>query len=332
MLDAGPTHVGDEPHRIVRQLVVAPVADRRLDERLVRIGRRGFVLGAAHHDAGIRLLHHVEQHVRILLLRPLRAVALRIGVRRHVERIRRQRAHDVTLDILAELRIDLVQHRLAVPQRPQFADRLVADAHHDAADLVELRIDVGALVVPVLLRLRQLQREVAALAAGVIDIRHGGAVLRLVRHVVQPRPQRHDRPERRMRGHIGNALAVDPDLAAIAQGVEILRTGSEHGVSFAGWSGRGQCSGNLPVRNRKLLAPRAPRTVADDCTDRENGSLRRRHRGRQQPVGHRQACGRARSCRSLGSAAAQRGLAVRRIRSASSSSRNWPDLPSAHRR
>jgi hypothetical protein len=35
--------------------------------------------------------------------------------------------------------------------------------------------------------------------------------------------------------HISNALAVDPDVAAIAQGVEILRTGSQHGVSFTDW-------------------------------------------------------------------------------------------------
>ena len=88
--------------------------------------------------------------------------------------------------------------------------------------------------MPVLLRPRQLQREIAALAAGVIDIRHGRAVLRLVRHVIQARPQRHDRPECGMRGHVGNPLAVDPDLAAIAQGVEILRTGSEHDVSSMG--------------------------------------------------------------------------------------------------
>ena len=216
MLDAGPAHVGDESDGVVRQLVIAPVADRRLDEGLVGIRCRGLVLGAAHHDAGIGLLHDVEQHVRVLLLRPLRPISLRIGVRRHVERICRQRPHDVALDILAELRIDLVQHRLAVPQRPQLADRLVAHAHHDAAHLVELRVDVGTLVVPVLLCLRQLQREVAALAARVIEVGHGRTVPRLVGHVVKSRPQRHDRTESGMRGHVGDALAVDPDLATVA--------------------------------------------------------------------------------------------------------------------
>ena len=270
MLDARPTHVGDEPDGVVRQLVVTPVGDRRLDEGLVGIGRRGFILGSAHHDARIGLLHHVQQHVRILLLWPLGAVALRIGVRRHVERVDGQRPHDVALDIRAELRVDLVQHRLAVPQRPQLADRLVAHAHHDAADLVELRIDIGALVVPVLLRLRQLQREVAALAAGVIDVGHRRAVLCLVCHVVEARPQRHDRPERGMRCHVGNTLAVDPDLAAIAQGIEILRTGSEHGVSSIGWSARWQFACRKPEVARLGTMPRrgSLRAVAivDDST------------------------------------------------------------------
>ena len=158
MLDARPAHIGDEPDSVVGQLVVAPVGDRRLDERLVGICRCGLILGASHHDPGIGLLDHVQQHIRVLILRPLRAITLWIGVRRDVERVGRQRLHDVALDVLTELRIDLVQHRFTVPQRPQFAYRLVADPNHNTADLVELRVDVGALVVPVLLRPRQLQR------------------------------------------------------------------------------------------------------------------------------------------------------------------------------
>jgi hypothetical protein len=110
-----PGHLRDEPDGVVGQLVVAPVGDGRLDERLVGVRRRGFVLGAAHHDAGIGFLHHVEQHVRVLVLRALGAIAFRIGVGRNMERIGEQRAHDVALDVVAEPGIDLVQHRLAVP-------------------------------------------------------------------------------------------------------------------------------------------------------------------------------------------------------------------------
>ena len=106
-----------------------------------------------------------------------------------MERIFGQSPHDVPLDVLAEPRIDLVQHRLAVPQRPQLADRLVADPHDDPTDLIELRIDVGTLVLPVLLCFRQFQRKIAAFAAGVIDVGHRRAVLCLVRHVIQPGAQ-----------------------------------------------------------------------------------------------------------------------------------------------
>jgi hypothetical protein len=89
MLQTRRVHRADEAHRIVRQLVVAPVGDGRLDEGLVGIGGRRLVLGAAHDDAGIRLLHDMQQHVGVLLLRPARAVALGIGVGRDVEDVAR---------------------------------------------------------------------------------------------------------------------------------------------------------------------------------------------------------------------------------------------------
>ena len=71
-----------------------------------------------------------------------------------------------------EARVDLVQHVLAVVQRPHLADRLVADAGDDAADVVHHGVVGAALVVPVLLRVRQLQPDRAALADLVVDVRH----------------------------------------------------------------------------------------------------------------------------------------------------------------
>jgi hypothetical protein len=70
MPDSGPAHIGDETDRVIRQRIVAPIGDRRLDKCLIGIGRCGFVLGPANHDAGIGLLDHMQQHVRILFLRP----------------------------------------------------------------------------------------------------------------------------------------------------------------------------------------------------------------------------------------------------------------------
>ena len=124
-------HVDDEADRVLRQLRVAPVGDRGLREGLVGVGRGGLVLGAAHDDAVVGLAHDVQQHVGVLILRSLGAIALRIGVGGDVERILALGAQDVTLDVARPLRVDLVQHRLAVEQRPHLADRLVADARDE---------------------------------------------------------------------------------------------------------------------------------------------------------------------------------------------------------
>ena len=119
-------HLDDEPDRVIRELVVAPVGDGRFHERLVGIRRRGFVLGPAHHDAVLGLAHHMQQHVRVLILRPLGAVALGIGIGRDMERIGAHRIGDMVANVLREARIDLVEHVLAVEERPHLADGLVA--------------------------------------------------------------------------------------------------------------------------------------------------------------------------------------------------------------
>ncbi len=102
MLDSGSVHLGDEADRVVRKLLVAPVADGRLHEGLVRIGGRGLELGAANDDAVVRLADDVEEHVRVLLLRALRAVAFGVGVGRDVKGIERGGAVDVVADVLRE--------------------------------------------------------------------------------------------------------------------------------------------------------------------------------------------------------------------------------------
>ena len=151
----GRAHVDDEAERVVGQLVVAPVGNGRLHERLVRVGRRGLVLGAAHDDAVVRLANQMQQHVGVLILRALGAVALGIRVGGHVERVGVQHPVDVARDVLGELRVDLVEDVLAVVERPHLADRLVADPDDDAAQVVHHGVDGAALVVPVLARVRQ---------------------------------------------------------------------------------------------------------------------------------------------------------------------------------
>ena len=126
MRHPGRAHVGDEADGVLRLGGLAPVADGRLDEGLVGVGRRRLELGPANDDAVVVLADDAQQHVRILILRPLGAVALGVGVGRHVEGIAQGGVGDVSADVLGELRVDLVEHVLAVVQRPHLAHRLVA--------------------------------------------------------------------------------------------------------------------------------------------------------------------------------------------------------------
>ena len=68
MLHPRGAHGGDEADRVVGELAITPVGDRRLDEGLVGVGGGRLELGALDHDAGVRLPHHVQEHVRVLVL------------------------------------------------------------------------------------------------------------------------------------------------------------------------------------------------------------------------------------------------------------------------
>ncbi len=218
--------IADEADGVVGELGIAPIGDRRLGEGLIGIGRRSLVLGAAHDDPGIGLLDDMEQHVGVLILRPLRAVALGIGVCRDVERVLRDGALDMGPDVDGEARIDLVEQILPVIERPHLADRLVADAGDDAADLVEHGIGGAALGVPILRRVGQLEADGEILAARTVG--HRVAMADLVLHVVDAGADVDQRLEHRMGRHVGDAFAVDIDLAAVAERIAILGAGTNH--------------------------------------------------------------------------------------------------------
>jgi hypothetical protein len=127
-----------------------------------------------------------------------------------VEDVFLQHPVDMTADILAEARVDLVQHILAVIEGPHLAHGLVADAGDHSADLVQHRVDRAPLGVPVLLRERQLVADIVAVPA-LIDIGHEVSGALLMRHVVDAGADIDDRLEHRMAGDILHALAIDPD-------------------------------------------------------------------------------------------------------------------------
>ena len=69
-------------------------------------------------------MHH---HIRVLILRAFRTIALGIGVRRDVKNILLQYPVDVPVDIVAKAQIDLVQDIAAVVERLHLADSFVTD-------------------------------------------------------------------------------------------------------------------------------------------------------------------------------------------------------------
>ena len=226
--DAGRAHLDHEPDRVVGELGVAPVADCRFDERLVGVRRCRLELGPAHDDPAVGLAGDVQQHIGILVLGAARAIALRVGVGRHMERVAQLGVPDVGADVLGEGGIDVVQDVLPVVERPHLADRLVTHAGDDAAEIVEHAVDRRPLVAPVLLGQGPLGADRAALSGLIIDVRHHGARGLLVRQVVDAGASVDDWLEGGMRRHVLHLLAVDPNCTSVAERLAVLLTGPDH--------------------------------------------------------------------------------------------------------
>ena len=157
----------------------------------------------------------MQQHVGILLLRRLGAVALRVGIGRNVKRIGMQHAAHVRLNVGRECRIDLVQYILAIEQRPHLADGFIPHPRHDAADVIEHGVGGTALVPPVRLRARQLVGDRMALAAILVGQYFACRLLML--HVIDVRADFDQRLEGRMSRHVLDAFTINIDLASVAQ-------------------------------------------------------------------------------------------------------------------
>jgi hypothetical protein len=138
----------------------------------------------------------------------------------------------VATDVFRKGRIDLIQNVLPVEQRPHLADGLVADPRYDTADVVKHRLDRGAFGVPVGVCARQLEgdrADLARFAAVAQRVCKSGVVL----HVVDARPDIDEGPEHRMRAYVFDALAIDPDLAAVADRIPVLLSRADHRRSLS---------------------------------------------------------------------------------------------------
>ena len=246
----------------------------------------------------------MQQHVRVLLLRGLGAVALRVGVGRDVERVGVQHLVDVVADVLGEARIDFVEHVLPVEQRPHLPDGLVADAGDDTADVLQHAVGGAALVPPVLLGDGQLVADAVDLA--VLGEGHHVAGLGVPLHVVDARADVDERLEHGMGRDVLHPLAVDVDLAAVADRLEILRARADHGVTFMEWQGSrggpaGDCASMGPILARcryqgkySFPAPCFGKAEASGLRcDTLPRQAARRKRGRRRVAGLRRTDGRA---------------------------------------
>ena len=118
-------------------------------------------------------------------------------------------------------------------------------------------VDRPALVVPVLARVRQAQADGVALAGVRVDVRHDVARRVVVRHVVDAGAGVDQRLEHRVLGDVLDPLAVDPDVAAVADRVAVLVPGADHAAtSMSGFTiHAGQYGPRRCIPQRDLPSP-----------------------------------------------------------------------------
>ena len=178
-------------------------------------------LGARHVAAGVGLLLDRDEHVAHLLGR-LVAVDRRIddGVVHEQDIV--LRAAVPGLRVVGELFVEIVLHAERIHQRRLVVRR----APHPAVGHARPGGDRLALRDQVLARARDPEELVGEAAVAAVG-RTGQHVLVLgiVQRVVKPRDRARRIAERRMRGDVFHPLAIDVDLAPVAQGFEILLAG-----------------------------------------------------------------------------------------------------------
>ena len=183
--------------------------------------RRRDHLGAGHGDAGVGFLLDGDEDV-LYFVRRLHAVDRRIddGVV-HEEHVV-LRARVPAFRILSELLV----HREIGAERVHQRRLVVRRAPHPAVGHARPVRDRLALAKQILARLGDAEELVGEGSRARIGraCQHR-LLLVVVQRVVKPRDRAHRVAERRMRRHIVDLLAVDVDLAAVAQAVDILRPG-----------------------------------------------------------------------------------------------------------
>ena len=143
-----------------------------------------------------------------------------------MERVLPQHLVDVGLDVLRELRVDLVKHVLPVIERPHFTDSLVTDAGDDTADFLHDEVAGTAFRPPVFLAVRKRVADGIHFLA-VLD-RHYAAGRGIMLHVIDPGADVDDGLEHRVCRNIVHTVPVHIDFAGAADAVAILVSSTDH--------------------------------------------------------------------------------------------------------
>ena len=243
-------HRRDEHHREIG--VVQRHGGVLAEEIVMRQRRRGrHHLGAGHIDAGIGVFLDGDVDVLDLIDR-LGAIDRRIDDGVIHEQHVLLRAPVPGLRVVGELAVEIVIGAERVHQRRLVVRR----AAHPAVGHARPVRDGVALRDQFLARARGAEEFVGEAArAGVGRRGQQRLGLLVVQRVVEPRDRARGIAERRMRGDVLDALAIDVDFAAVAQAFEIFRAGERPPFGVDG------VLGFDPVHGRLLRS--APPDAAD---------------------------------------------------------------------
>ena len=219
---------GNHEHDGVGRLGLGQRGRKRPRQNLVGERRRGRDhLSPAHDQSLGGLVHDAEALVRVVLLGAvLRAVHLRVDERMRHEQVALAAVFVIRQHAVAAGRIPLREIvGLGRPRRQHGVQEVGAAAQH-AARRVRPRFGHLPPAGQVLTGARNQEGAAHRVAAGRRRVAErvlmGGRVL----HVVQRRNAFHRGPKRGMGRHVGHALVAEPDLAAIPQPSNVLRSGA----------------------------------------------------------------------------------------------------------
>ena len=228
-LQALGVHGGDESHCVVLHGLV-PLAYGGLDEALVGVAGGRLVFSAPHHDAVVPLIHHVEKHVRVLLLGGTASIALGVRVAADVEKVQVHQSLDVALHVFGEQGIEAPQHADVIVHGPQLTYGVVTHPLHHASDLIQHRLYISSLGHQVLLSPGKFE---GAAGPGPVSPLEGQHLLELVLelHVVHAGPNVDYRFEGRVLRDVLDQFAVVVDLSAVPDRLSILFSSPQsHGL------------------------------------------------------------------------------------------------------